>query len=44
MAILTSMKIRIFGPGVPKYPHIDPQVREELMKMVALAPTVPLFS
>ena len=32
-------KLRFFGPSIPKYPHIDPQVHDELLNMVASSHT-----
>ena len=37
-------KFMNFGPNIPKYPHIDPHAHVELLKTVALAPTVSIFN
>ena len=37
-------KFVVFGPNIPKYPQIDPHAHDKLLKMVALAPTVPIFN
>ena len=34
----------VFGPNIQKYPQIDPHAHVELLKTVALAPTVPIFN
>ena len=33
----------VFRPNIPKYPQIDTYAHDELLQMVALAPTAPIF-
>ena len=34
----------VFGPNILKHPQIEPHAHVELLKTVALAPTVPIFN
>ena len=37
-------KFKGFGPNIPKYSQIDPHAHDDLLKTVALAPTVPILN